>query len=453
MLPHSGGNFQSRPGFAALRNPLDGYAPRQARILLVALTIAYVLSFIDRQILNLLVEPLKRDLGITDVQVSLLQGASFAIIYAMAGLPLAWVADHHSRRRLIVAGIAVWSAMTAWCGLVRTYPLLALGRAGVGIGEAALSPAAYSMLTDAFVPRKLPRAMALYNLGPAIGSGLAYMLGGAIVAAVARIPPVRLGGLGAFRPWQLAFILVGALGLVVMIVALAIREPPRRTGEMEQQGRANLLNCVAFLRRHRTSVGRMCVGMALLSIVNYASMAWYPTMFLRDLARPLGEVGMIFGAMYVAATISGNLVGAWGAMRCAERGLRVPYLWWMALSSMLVAISSGLTPLLPGLWLRYAGIFLALLTQNLWMGAGVATLHLASPSRLRAQLTAILLLGTNVVGGLVGPSAVAALTQYALRDPRSVNVALAFVGAIAGAAGAVTLSTSLRSFDWNQPAR
>ena len=142
---------------------------------------AYVLSFVDRQIMNLLVAPIRRDLGINDTQMSLLMGFSFAIFYTILGIPMGRLADSRSRRGLIAAGVVVWSAMTALCGLAQTYWQLFLYRVGVGVGEATLSPAAYSMIADYFPPERRATAISVYSMGIFLGSGIAFLLGGLVI--------------------------------------------------------------------------------------------------------------------------------------------------------------------------------------------------------------------------------------------------------------------------------
>jgi MFS family permease len=230
LIERAANRLKTEPSMPAKATDAAPYPPpAKARVAMMVLTVTYMLSFIDRQILSLLVEPMKRDLRITDFQASLLQGFAFAAIYAAAGIPFGRLADRFSRRNIIIAGVAVWSVMTTMCGVAGSFGGLFVGRFGVGIGEAALSPAAYSLLADYFSPDRLPRAMAVYGLGPAVGTGLAYMLGGTILARVGVAEAVALGPFGLVRPWQAAFVLVGCLGAVVIILLALVSEAPRRS--------------------------------------------------------------------------------------------------------------------------------------------------------------------------------------------------------------------------------
>jgi len=160
---------------------------RQGWYLVVTLLIFYIFSFIDRQIISLLVEPIKRDLQVSDTQIGLLQGFAFAIFYTFFGIPIGRLADRINRKKIIAVGVVIWSLMAALCGLARNFTQLFLARIGVGVGEAALSPAAYSMITDAFPRQKLGRAFSFYNMGIPIGSGIALLVGGLVVVAVSAV--------------------------------------------------------------------------------------------------------------------------------------------------------------------------------------------------------------------------------------------------------------------------
>ena len=192
------------------------------------LTALYTLAFIDRQVLGLVLEPIRRHLLLTDTQASLLAGSAFALFYVTLGLPLGQLADRANRRNLIAAGVLLWSLMTAACGLASSFWQLFAARVGVGIGEAALSPAALSMISDYFPPERRARPLATYTLALAIGSGLAYLVGGSISAAVAGMPDFRIPFIGHVEAWQATFITVGAPGIVFALLVLTIREPLRR---------------------------------------------------------------------------------------------------------------------------------------------------------------------------------------------------------------------------------
>ncbi|MBT7799203.1 MAG: MFS transporter, partial [Gammaproteobacteria bacterium] len=192
------------------------------------LFVAYTFSFADRFILSLLIEPIKQDLNLSDTKISLLHGFAFAIFYTFMGIPIGRLADKYNRRTIIVWGIATWSCMTAVCGITKGYWQLFAARVGVGVGEAALSPAAYSMIADLFPAQKLGRALSVYTTGAFVGAGLAFIIGGTAIAAITTSPEITLPVIGTIRSWQAAFFLVGLPGLLVAALMYTVKEPLRR---------------------------------------------------------------------------------------------------------------------------------------------------------------------------------------------------------------------------------
>ena len=186
------------------------------------LTVAYIFSFVDRQIINLLVEPIREDLQLTDTQISLLQGIAFALFYTLMGIPIARLADVSNRRAIIAVGVFLWSLMTAMCGLAKSFGQLFAARIGVGVGEAALSPPAYSLFTDYFPPGKVTRAIAVFTGGSFLGAGLAYIIGGFVVDFVTRLDVVEVPVFGQIRAWQMAFIVVGLPGILLALLVFFI---------------------------------------------------------------------------------------------------------------------------------------------------------------------------------------------------------------------------------------
>src|SRR5271167_4989111 len=216
----------------------ESYPSRVAAWYSIAvLMLMYVFSFIDRTTISLLVEPMKRDLHISDTQIGMLQGLAFALLYTFLGLPIARLSDRHSRRAIIAGGVFVWSIMATLCGLARSALQLFIARVGVGVGEAALSPAAYSIITDSFPRSKLGGAFGVYNVGITIGAGTALLVGGIVVGAVSRAgASYTLPLFGPVHAWQMVFILTGAPGIVLPLLLLTFREPKRRGLLLTQSG-------------------------------------------------------------------------------------------------------------------------------------------------------------------------------------------------------------------------
>lgn len=408
------------------------------------LLLAYTLSFIDRMILSLLVGPIRADLGISDTQMSLLMGFAFAIFYSVLGIPLAWVADRGSRRGLMTAGVAAWSLMTAACALTRNYAGLFAARIGVGVGEAALSPSAYSLLGDYFPREKLGRAMAVYSIGVPLGSGIALIGGSLIVRFVTEGPPVVTPLLGALEPWRMTFVWVGLPGLLVAaLIALTVREPRRRDAGSGPVGNDEL---VAFVKTHRAALAAHFGGMSLVALVMYGAMAWIPQFLHRTYGMPVPEAGMWFGAATAACGACGLLLGGWMADRLYRRGYKDAHLRVIRLNAVI------LLPLFVGMALApSAGIALGLMIAGMLLGTihgGVAgaALQLIAPPRLRARVVALYFLVANLVGLGMGPTAIALVTEHVFGSDAALRYGLALVTGVALPVSALILTLGLKPF-------
>lgn len=409
----------------------------------VVLLVAYALSFIDRMILSLLVAPIRADLGISDTQMSLLMGFAFAIFYSVLGVPLGALADRGSRRGLILAGVGAWSVMTASCGLAASYAWLFLARIGVGVGEATLSPAAYSLLGDSFARDKLGRAMAVYSIGVPLGSGIALVAGSLVVRFVTEGPAIVLPLVGALAPWRLTFVLVGLPGvLVAALIAFTVREPVRK----DPGARADMDEFVAFLKSHAAALSAHFVGMSLVALVMYGAMAWIPQFLHRTYGMATTEAGLWFGTATAVCGACGLMLGGWMADRLYRRGFRDAHLRVIRLNAVV------LLPLFLGMALApSAGIALGLMVVAMLLGTihgGVAgaALQLIAPDRLRARLVALYFLVANLVGLGLGPTAIAMVSEHIAADGSALRYGIALVTAVALPISALALTLGLKPF-------
>jgi MFS family permease len=420
--------------------------PRYAWYLVGVLCVAYTLSFVDRMILALLVEPIKRDLGISDTQVGLLHGFAFAIFYTTLGVPIARLADRTDRRRLIAAGIAFWSAMTALCGLARGFWELFLARIGVGVGEASLSPAAFSMLADAFPADRLGRALGVYSSAIFAGAGIALLVGGGVAAAAASAAAVHLPLVGAVQPWQLTFIVVGAPGLLVALWVLSLREPPRR-GVAIAARQEPLAAVFAWMRRHARAYGCHFAGFALLALVFNATIAWLPSVFVRVHGWSSGQAAFWIGSLLLVCGTTGIVAGGFAADAWRRRGkpdgsMRVGLTSALGVLPFAAAVPAAASP-----WIAVALLGPLLFFSAFAFGAAAAGLQWLTPPAMRAQVSALFLFVNNLVGIGAGPVAVALLTDRVFGAPQSVGMSLAIVGAVAAALAAVVQWAGIRAFD------
>lgn len=406
------------------------------------LMVAYVISFIDRQILNLLVGPIRRDLGISDTQMSLLMGFSFAIFYSILGMPLGRVADSRSRRGLIAVGIVVWSLMTALCGSARSYLQLFLFRIGVGVGEAALSPAAYSLIADYFPPQRRATAISVYSAGIYLGSGIAYLLGGLVIQFVSAQGEVILPLVGSTRPWQVVFYILGIAGLLFSVAFIFVREPPRQG----TQAVVPLREVIAYLWRHRRAVLCHNFGFAMLAFCSYGAAAWIPTFYIRSFGWSMGQVGVIYGLLVMifgtaGIVWGGRLTDRWMQQGKTDGALRVG-LWACALC----VASSWVYLLMPSAELAMLAMVPAIFALGMPFGAAPAAIQEIVPPRMRGQASAVYLLIANLVGLGIGPTAVALVTDYVFQDDKAVRWSLLIVGSGACAVAAALLWAGLRPY-------
>ncbi|MGI9330496.1 MAG: spinster family MFS transporter [Gammaproteobacteria bacterium] len=398
------------------------------------MTIAYVFSFIDRTILALLVDPIKADLGLSDTQIGLLGGFAFAIFYTLMGLPIGWLADRKRRTFIIAGGIFVWSLMTAACGLAKNFGQLILARIGVGVGEAALSPPAYSMIADYFPPNRLGRPLGVYSSGVFIGTALAFILGGALVQYFTRLDSLALPLVGAVAPWQMAFVAVGLPGLLVAALMLTITEPVRRG---VQQTDGNLRALWQWMGQHRGALAAHMFGFAIIGMPLQAVFLWAPSFYIRNFQYSFGEAGLALGVLALIFGGGGMFAGGWLTDWLRNRGhrdaaLRVGMVG--AVGAAPFALSAGLagTPVLATVLLAPM-IFFA----SCSLGAAPTALQLITPNRYRAQVSAVYLLVLNLIATGAAPWIVGFATDYLFKDPLAVGQSMALVGIAAPLAVAI----------------
>lgn len=410
-------------------------APARANYTLIILVSAYVLSFVDRQILNLLVGPIRNDLGISDFQMSLLQGMAFALFYVSLGLPLGRLADRKNRKMIIAVGVIVWSAMTAACGLATTFLGLLIARVGVGVGEAALSPAAYSMLGDSFPPEKLARAIYIFTMGSTLGAGMAYLIGGSVIDLIASADAVTLPLIGTVQPWQATFFIVGLPGLLIgLLVWSTVKEPLRRGVSVHEQSGAGagiaLGDVYRFVVQRRRAYGPIFISISLLSVIGYGYMNWYPTFLIRTYGMRIGEVGRYFGSIYLVFGTAGAFGGALLSEYFSRRGHRDANLRVIAVVSAALLVPAAAGPLMPSATLALVVAAPAVFLLNAFFGASITALQLVTPNQMRALVSAAFLLCTTLTGMGIGTSLVALFTDFVFGNDLSLRYSLASVAVI-----------------------
>jgi MFS family permease len=414
---------------------------RYAWYVVVVLMLCNTMSFVDRQILSLLVAPIKHDLGISDTRIGLLQGVAFALFYTSMGLPLGRIADTSSRRRLISIGVMFWSVMTASCSLARSFWTLFLARMGVGVGEATLAPAAFSLISDYFISGRLATALSLYSMGIYLGSGLALIVGGAVVTATSRLPVIDVPGFGPMAPWRLTFLVAGGPGLMVSLLVWTIREPLRRTALRTADGQLSKLSVaevLAQLRLRWQSVIGVAVGMIFQTMCLFGFNFWSPSVFQRVYGWPADRTGLALGLITIVCGCAGMFTGGrlcdhWKRQGVREAALRVAV--WGAIG-MLVFFTPALTS-------RTPEMTLALLTPAVFclgmpIGSSFSAIQLIFPNQVRAQVSALLLFILNLGGLTLGPLLPGVFNDYLFKSEKMVGASLALAMGIASALMAIT---------------
>lgn len=404
-----------------------------------------IFAFIDRQILSLLVQPIRRDLGITDTQMSLLLGFSFAIFFTLFAIPLGRLADNRSRRSVLAGGLAGWSLCTAASGLARSFPQMLALRMGVGMAEATLNPCAYSMITDSFPEHRRSTALSVYSMGIYLGAGIAFLAGGLVIRFASQREAWVLPLLGQVWPWQLILLEVGLAGLVFTSLLYAIREPVRR-GWLAGDPKVPVSEVAAFLSRNRRTLLCHNLGIAMFTLATSAGAAWIPEMFRRNFQWSMPKFGLYFGvevAVFgcIGVVAAGRLADRWLRRGVVDANLRVAV--WVALLAIPVNALLFLAP--SGEW-AIGWLALGAAVTAAPYGVGAAALQQVLPGSVRSQVTAVYLVVVNLVGSATGPTLTAILTQHVFGRDEAINYSLLIVHVFALSASAVLLRSGWKPF-------
>lgn len=426
--------------------------PAYAWYVLVILFIAYTVAYIDRQIMALLIEPIKRDLQISDTEVSLLIGFAFVIFYTFAGIPIGRLADKRNRRMIIAVGIFCWSLLTAVCGLARNFGQLFLARVGVGVGEACLSPAAYSLIADYFPKSKRGMAISFYSMGIYVGAGLAYIVGGFLVQLTSKSQEFVLPVIGQLHAWQLTFFLVGIPGLLIVALMTTVKEPYRReildlgSGTGSEADQLSIGETLIFFKSYWKVYSTLLLGFAMEATLSYGYFAWIPSMYIRTFDWNAGEIGYAFGLIVIVlgtcGIISGGVLSDWRLSKGeSDNFLRLSI--YAGIGAMVFGIPAALmpNPALSLLFLCPAVYFL-----GFHVGLAPSAVNFITPNQLRGQAMAIYIFVVALVGMSLGPTSIALITDYIFKDPGSLHYSVAIFTGVFAVLAVTLLGLSLKSY-------
>ncbi len=408
--------------------------PSYAWYVVGALVLATIISYTDRQILSLLVDPIRRDLKISDAQIGLLIGTAFAFVYGIAGLPLGWLADRLRRRDLIVAGILLWSLGTVCCGLSRDFSQFFAARILVGIGEAVLTPASISMISDSFAPRSRGRATSVFLMGLSMGAGGAILFGG-LILRVADSGALRGTFLEGEPSWRVVLLLLGVIGIVPAAIVAALREPERQRGDLPSHALPSSRPIQADALKDRPAPPRvirwlhlapLLLAMGVTSLVDNAVLAWTPTVLVRGFGMPANEVGPLLGTLLMVGGGLGMLAGGLLSDRARLKGYLGGRLS-IALCSAVIAVPITLLIMSNSSSEVIAGVSVYVCLSSICAAAGTLTLLELVPNARHGFMIAVSFFLNVALGAGVGPAAVGFTADHLALTGRGIGTAVILI--------------------------
>ncbi len=401
-------------------------SPGRGWMLAGLLALASIMSQFDRTVINLTVEPLKAQFDLNDTQFGMLQSVAFGIFYTLACFPVGRLVDRFARRTVLGICLLFFSLFSMASGLTRSYAQLFLTRVGVGIGEASVTPAGFSMLSDSFSPDRLGKPMGFFMMSAPVGQGLAYIWGGLLLQWLTESPALTSGGLlSGFEPWQAAFIIIGAPGLLLVPCFLMFREPERRGTGAEAP--MTLRAVGAVLKERRRALVPMFIGFSMVTLVSYTLFVWVPAFMQRTYDWNTAQVGLGFGLTVLTFGTAGAFFGGWMTDRLSARGVLEAPLKVAAFGFVGCGIFGVLATQMPNGMLAMLFLVPTVFLSNTPYACAGTSIQLIIPNRARGQVTAIYITILTLIGLVVGPTVVGLMTDYVFQDPNQIRYSLAIV--------------------------
>jgi MFS family permease len=419
-------------------------SPTQGWMTVALLALASVGSQFDRTVINLMIEPLKRAFTLDDTHFGMLQSIPFGIFYVLACVPIGRLADRHSRRVIIATGITLFGLFAMASGLARSFMQLFVTRIGVAVGEASLTPAALSMLSDLFPAPRLGRPVSGFLMSAPVGQALAFMGGGSLLQWLTTSAVLSRAPLSQLAPWQAAFIIVGAPVLLLVPCFFLQREPTRRGPGAA--GPLPLREIGLVLRTRAAALVPMFAGFAMVNLVSNAFFIWTPAVLHRSYGWNTAQIGVGFGLVILLCGTSGVFFAGWWSDQLARRGRSDAQLRVAAFGYVGCGVFGVLAPLMPTAPAALAMLAPAIFFSNMPYSCAGTAIQLIVPNRARAQVTAIYVTFTTLVGLVVGPIVIGLMTDHVFRNPADVRYSLSIVVGIAAPVMVALIATALRPF-------
>ncbi len=397
----------------------------------VVLALSAMFANLDQSIVSLLVEPIKRDLRLSDTRMGMLLGPAFALFFALFGIPVARYVDRHARKAVLGIGLTVWSLATACCGIAQGFWSLCLCRIGVGAGESVNQPATFSLIADSFPKERLPRAIAAMQLGVTAGGAIPFLLGAFLVSLFAHVRPIAIPGLGVIRSWQLVFIAVGLPGLaVVLLLTLTVREPARRGLQVVGQLKVSLRSVLGYLIAHWKVFAPMFLALAFSSLGGFAQQQWLVAFFQRTYGWDVPRIGNTIGLVQLVAVPVGLAIGVWLAESFDRRRRTDAPLLVVIIAGLIRMPASIAMPLMPTASLAVLCQTLSLCSIGIGGASQNAALQIVTPNQMRGQVTALYLFTYNVIGFGLGPLFAGLITDHVFHQESDLRYSLLTMAAI-----------------------
>ncbi|MFA5597933.1 MAG: MFS transporter [Pusillimonas sp.] len=437
-----------KPAPSSAGSSLSGKVEKGGWSMIIILTIVYIVSFLDRGAISLIIGPMKADLNASDFEVSLLVGLSFMLLYTVLGIPAGYLVDKFRRKSLLGGAIVFWSGMQVACGLSSTYIQMFLARTGLGIGEAVLPPAASSMIRDAFPLERRGIAFSIYNMGPNLGSGLALVLGGALLAFAAGGGLEGVPFFSGLKPWQFVLIVPGLMGFVLAILVFCMHEPKRRVTPTMQDA-VSYGDAIRYAWKNRGAYLTLWVAIALYGIGIGGQFAWLPEAITRATDVPLSVIGKTLGMISIVATPLGLIF--WGTVvdYCSGRGMKNAPLKVGQIGTGLAALATASFLFIDDLTIGAVAFGAQMFFYAIFAVAGGATMANITPSNMMGKLTALYYLLTNLFGLALGPSVIA-LVAGAFEGPRAIGTSYVVCYVVCFVVAIILLGFSARVIERNK---
>jgi MFS family permease len=406
--------------------------------------IALMFNFLDRQLMTLLITPIKADFGLSDTEVSLLIGFAFVLFYVLAGIPMARLIDRGPRKWIVAGAVSFWSLMTAACGLAHNFTHLLIARMLVGVGESCNAPGTYSMTSDMFPREKLAKPIAVVGIGQIAGQGVALLVGGWLILELSAIGPQTFPIVGTLKPWQMTFIIVGLPGVLWALLMLAtVPEPPRREGAGART--PGFSETVGFLWQRKSAYAPMFLANAVKAMLSFGVTVWSPVFFERKFNMAPGEPGPTLGLIAIIVSPIGLLIGGWMAEKMAMNGVKdanMRMVYYVTIPLIPVAV---LFPIVEQQWLAFTLVGASLMFGAMGSGPASAAIQAVTPGRMRGTTTAIYIAIYNVIGYGVGPLIVGWFNDNVFGE-QGIASSMVVLALIAGPIGLLCAWLSLKPY-------